>query len=95
MGSPKSGYVTTTTSVLREVMLERAKQDAQWGVQRHSPQGWLPILGEEFGEVCRAVCEEGVENYREELIQTAAVCVAMVESFDSNPHQSFDRNASL
>ena len=47
------------------------------------------VLGEEFGEVARAVCEsiEGnIENradLREELIQTAAVAVAWIERLDA------------
>lgn len=49
----------------------------------------LAVLGEEFGEVARAVCEsiEGnIENradLREELIQVAAVAVAWVERLDA------------
>jgi len=73
--------------VLAEVAAERVRQDAKWGVQNHKPPEWLSILGEEFGEVCRAVCERlyaiGLNpEYRLELIQTAAVAVAMVECYD-------------
>ena len=80
------------SSVLQEVKNERDRQDAKWGVQNHHPVEWLSILGEEFGEVCKASCEahfkyengETWKNYREELIQTAAVAVAMVECLDRN-----------
>lgn len=76
--------------VLEEVREERVRQDAKWGQQDHHPTEWLSILGEEFGEVCKAVCEahfkyengETWENYREELIQVAAVAVSMVQSYD-------------
>lgn len=36
------------------VVAERHRQDAKWGEQHHTPKGWLPILGEEFGEMCEA-----------------------------------------
>jgi NTP pyrophosphatase (non-canonical NTP hydrolase) len=48
----------------------------------------LAVLAEEFGEVSREVAEEvaghykDLEKLRKELIQTAAVCVAWVESID-------------
>ena len=74
-----------TESVLEEVMLERARQDIKWGEQNHHPAWWLSILGEEFGEVCKAVCENndtGEGSYRDELVQVAAVAVAMIECFD-------------
>jgi len=84
--------ISPSAFVLREIANERFNQDMKWGEQNHTPTLWLSILGEEFGEVCKAVCEaqlngrgsEGWAEYRAELIQTAAVCVAMVECFDRN-----------
>ena len=43
------------------------------------------ILGEEYGEVCRAICERHKDswkkdNLRDELTQVAAVCLAWLES---------------
>jgi hypothetical protein len=67
--------------VLAEVIAERDRQDRLWGIQDHKPGKWLAILGEEFGESCRAVLEMN-PKYREELIQVAAVAIAAVESFD-------------
>lgn len=40
------------------------------------------VLGEEFGEVCRAINDGDLANLREELIQVAAVAVAWVERID-------------
>lgn len=80
-------------NVLQEIQTERERQDAKWGEQNHSPMVWLSILGEEFGEVNRGAQEAYFHNYkscgdwssyREELIQVAAVAVAMVESLDRN-----------
>jgi len=53
-------------------------------VQNHKPFKWLTILGEEYGEACRAALEAGNirYRYRDELIQLAAVAVAAVESID-------------
>ena len=70
--------------VLSEVHGERRRQDRKWGEQNHTPEGWIPILGEEFGEVCRAVYEKDAASYREELLHVAAVAVAMVECHDRN-----------
>jgi NTP pyrophosphatase (non-canonical NTP hydrolase) len=70
--------------VIREVHIERDRQQALWGEQNHHPDYWLSILAEEFGEVARAICERDWENYREELIHVAAVAVSMAECFDRN-----------
>jgi NTP pyrophosphatase (non-canonical NTP hydrolase) len=82
-----------TTDVLMEVGQERARQDRKWGEQDHSPVEWVSILGEEYGEAAQAANEvyfigEGkpaprdLMNYREELLQVAAVAVAAVEDLD-------------
>jgi len=71
-----------TVHVSTEVILERKKQDLKWGPQNHDPLKWIAILGEEFGEVAKAVLEKDLDNYREELIQVAAVAMAAVESLD-------------
>jgi hypothetical protein len=43
----------------------------------------LGLLGEEFGEVCRAINDnEGKERLIEELIQLAAVAVGIIESLE-------------
>lgn len=87
-----------TQSVLKEVLRERVKQDGKWGEQNHDPFQWLAILGEEVGEANKAAVDantwrnispvkfnkDGLENYRAELIQVAAVAVSMVECLDRN-----------
>jgi len=69
-----------TENILKLVAQERARQDAKWGEQNHNPAFWAVILGEEYGEVCRAIYENDPTQYVAELIQVAAVCVAMVEA---------------
>jgi NTP pyrophosphatase (non-canonical NTP hydrolase) len=68
--------------VLAEVAGERVRQDQKFGRSSKRPVPPLYVLAEEFGEVARAMCEHDVPNLREELIQVAAVAVAMVEGID-------------
>ena len=83
--------------ILLEIKQERFEQDAKWGQQNHDPVSWNAILGEEIGEVAKEVVEfifHGGDSkdskelilgkMRMELIQSAAVIVAMIESFDRN-----------
>lgn len=75
---------------LRLVLLERTRQDGKWGEQNHSPEVWLAILGEEFGEACQAaltdrfiaksaIPSDGAGDLRKEIVQVAAVAIAMLE----------------
>lgn len=79
-------------TILHEVSLERDNQNAKWGEQNHKPALWLMILGEEVGEVNKAALEslfggKTLQEYREELVQVAAVAVAMIECYDRNIKQ--------
>lgn len=84
-----------TKKVLKEVYAERVAQESKWGQQNHHPVEYFAILAEEFGEVAKEVVEHNfcgdvviknkrLKAMREELIQTAAVAVAMVECLDRN-----------
>ena len=77
--------------VLDEIRQERSRQEIKWGQQLHNPAIWLAILSEEVGEMASGVLcfEFGKEmhrehNYRNELVQIAAVAVAAIESLDYN-----------
>ena len=74
------------SKALVDVEVERARQDAMWGVQDHHPAIWMMILGEEVGEANKAAienrCGHPLSEYRKELIQVAAVAVAAVECLD-------------
>ena len=81
------------SKISNEVWEERVRQERLWGVQNWRPSQWLAILGEEYGEICRAVCEmelvrpeqrtlEAWQNYRDELVQVAAVAFQMIEAND-------------
>lgn len=84
-----------THRILRDIDTERKRQNEKWGVQNHDPFEWISILGEEFGEVCKATLEVRSEkkytddnyvnaysDYRKELIEVIAVAVAAVENLD-------------
>ena len=71
------------------VMRERELQTRKWGIEGHGAGKWRCILGEEVGEVDRALEERsygkpgGVDwetQLEYELIQVAAVAVAWIES---------------
>lgn len=69
------------------ILAERERQEAKWGQQDHEPEVWLTILGEEFGEFCKALLEfrfgKGCPSaMQKELVQIAAVAVAMLECCD-------------
>ena len=68
----------------RLVHLERLSQDAKWGEQNHTVQKWYMILGEEVGEVAKAILEHDSSQLGKELVQVAAVCKAVYESGKRN-----------
>lgn len=76
---------TKEQDILEDVYVERIRQENKWG-DRSSNSGplWMTILGEEFGECCKAFLEGDRENLRTELIQVAAVAVAAIRSLDDN-----------
>lgn len=44
---------------------------------------WLPILGEEFGEVCEALTyDKDSGNLRDELVDVATVAIAWIAAID-------------
>jgi NTP pyrophosphatase (non-canonical NTP hydrolase) len=75
------------TGVLAEVKTERQRQDAKWGEQNHDPFAYLAILTEEVGEAAQAAVQARFEGgdparFRHEIVQVAAVAVAIVECVD-------------
>lgn len=81
--------------IFNEIIEERKRQDEKWGIQNHSLEKWMTILGEEYGEVCKEVLELphigklkdvdiGLKNIKKELIQIIAVSVAIIQNYDTN-----------
>ena len=71
------------------IILERQRQDAKWGEQNHADEWWHLIMGEEYGELAKALLElhfaypgatQG--HIRKELIETIAVGIAWLECMD-------------
>jgi NTP pyrophosphatase (non-canonical NTP hydrolase) len=58
---------------------ERVRQYNKFGNQHMTPSQWLVVLGEEYGELCKAVCDGDYQNSLDELIQVAAVCANIYE----------------
>lgn len=81
--------------VIKAVIEERYRQETKWGEQNHDPFTYLAILGEEVGEANNAALEarfgknrsRNMDHYKEELIQVAAVAVAMIECIDRDKWQ--------
>lgn len=83
-----------TDIAIIDVINERIRQTAKWGRQSHDWYKWITILGEEYGEACRESFEwehikdeSALTRFRKELIEVAAVAVAIVEDIDRNGHR--------
>lgn len=73
-----------TEAVLKELHHERNNQDREYGNNRVLPHGdWSLLVGEELGEVAKAILEGNVTHARSELVQAGALIVAWVESIDN------------
>lgn len=71
-------------AVLEEISQERKRQDQLWGEQNHALPFWHCILSEEVGEAARSILAGNAQGVRHELVQVAAVAVAMIECIDRN-----------
>lgn len=78
-----AGVTATRENILRSISAERDRQDARWGgrpgVDRRDDHTYAAVLGEEFGEVCKAWLERDTTELCAELVQVAAVAVAWLE----------------
>lgn len=80
---------TSLERAFESVTAERLVQDVKWGQQNHAPVEWLAILIEEIGEFARAEMEhryrgDSPRKMREELVQVAAVAMAMLQCGERN-----------
>lgn len=95
-------------SALREILAERSRQDAMWGeanIINRSPELGLIVLMEEVGEVAEQILEwraaiddaecagTHAAHCRAELVQVAAVALAMLEAFDNGTAPPAGRTA--
>jgi hypothetical protein len=71
--------------VLGYISDERIRQDEKWGQQDHDSKVWHPILAEALNRLIHGSNKEkALKDLEMELIQTAAVCVAWIESLHRN-----------
>ena len=85
--------MTDRRRIYHDISDERDRQAKTWG----RPHKWgtgdcssddvdqsvkVAVLTEEVGEVARAVLDGDVHNLRRELVQVAAVAVAIIEGID-------------
>lgn len=83
-------FPAVNPKVFWQVYEERKRQDDKWGEQNHPDPVWALILGEEFGELQKAILEAPdnvnpeaeVHDTREELIHVAAVALQWLEAID-------------
>jgi len=85
-----------TGRVMGEVWDERRRQHNKRGERNYEPHVYAVILHEEVGEAAREICDYAFNpespsaqrdcaiRARAELVQVAAVAVAMIESLDRN-----------
>jgi len=71
-------------AIFQEIAAELARQRELWGRQLHQPLYWNAILGEEVGEINKALVDYDLANLRRELIQVAAVAVSFAISLDES-----------
>ncbi len=72
---------SATVRVFYQVIQERGRQIEKWGDQSKLDCGkWALILGEEFGEVCRAALEGKRSELDTELVHVMTVCLAWLEA---------------
>ena len=64
---------------------ERKRQDDKWGAipRNLHVMIWMTVLGEEVGEIARAILKRDWDNMKEEIVQVAAVCVAWLEDSEN------------
>jgi NTP pyrophosphatase (non-canonical NTP hydrolase) len=79
-------------SLFTAIAKERDRQDGKWGGydRFNAPHTFATILGEEFGEVCKASLENDDENLVDELVQVAAVAVAWLEQIERERVRQFE-----
>lgn len=73
-------------AVYAEVWGERQRQNIKWGgdnIVNRTTEAGFRVLGEETGEVAKAINERDRAQCRRELVQVAAVAVAMIEALDA------------
>ena len=87
MNPEKIRNVVLQQRIIFDLEVEMKSQDKKWGQNRGMDMSiWTDILGEEYGEICRELNENGhipSKHLYLEIIQTAAVCIQMAKDVRS------------
>ena len=75
--------------IFDRISYERENQDLKWGDRSISENRlpytmWITILSEEVGEAAKEVLEKNKENLKKEILQVAAVAVAILEVLEND-----------
>lgn len=75
--------------IIEEILQERERQIDLWNNDGcHSFDRLYTILGEEVGEIARAILEKDNANLHDELVQVCAVCIKFLQQVDSHESNS-------
>lgn len=80
---------TTAANALREVLFERKYQLRRWSTEHdkgHIPSEWIAILSVYIGKAAMETPLYGrtAAGFRKRVVQIAAICLAILESMESN-----------
>ena len=73
----------STVKQLGVVAGERAKQDAEWGMQDHALDRWSTILAKQHGAMAQAIIAGDAGRVYAKAKQVAAVAVAVMEMVEA------------
>lgn len=71
-----------TAAVIVALFAERKRQYEKWGEQNHDDLVWYAILGEEFGEIGKALIEGPTEDIEAEVTHVCAVAFQWREAIE-------------
>ncbi|MFA4945888.1 MAG: hypothetical protein WC789_14470 [Lentisphaeria bacterium] len=81
--------------VIVDVLIERERQDAKWGVQRHAPAVWMLILGEEVGEAAEDPFDDvSVQAVVSPMADLVKACQRCREILEAGYGRTLDANGS-
>lgn len=87
---------SSTSKIMSEIKSARIKAHIKHGensietIHWGDFAKWIPILGEEFGEVCESLTyDKDITNLRDELIDVVTVGIAWIAAIDSDEEMPF------
>jgi len=77
----RTDFAAINYKIINGIIRKRYAQMKKFGCQdNHSKEKWALIIGEECGEIAKAVLENDEDGYMNELIDTAAAIFAAIEA---------------